>query len=364
MKKILLTQILLVNFIFSYSQNQSEKNTKISGIVYSEYFCNVQRDTNFQSITNKVATGEENVHGIAIKRIYFTYDNKISSKLFSRFRLETDDANFTSNTKSQANKFGVFIKDAYLKINYFGQHSLIVGIQPTPAYEIAEKIWGYRFVEKTILDWRGIVSSRDMGVALDGSIDTLGKFKYTILYGNGAASTPEKDKYKKFYGSLNINPVSNFFLTIYSDYQFKSSIINKYDSTKSLNNDSYIVGGFIGYKVPDKYMIGIESYFIQLMNFYDNGTVLSNQNGLVFSAYGSLNISKPFAFYGRFDYYEPNTNKNAKGDKRNSIIAGLSYKTFDKLYISPNVFIETYEKKNGVQPKSSLTYRLSISYDF
>ena len=60
------------------------------------------------------------------------------------------------------------VKDAYLCYQWNGR-SLYAGQSPTPIWSITETVWGYRAVEKTIMDLNKIGSSRDNGIAFNTS---------------------------------------------------------------------------------------------------------------------------------------------------------------------------------------------------
>jgi len=79
----------------------------------------------------------------------------------------------------------------------------------------------------------------------------------------------------------------------------------------------------------------------------------------------SYNFSKQLTAVGRFDYYVPNTNSDFKGDSRNWFIFSLNYKPDEKVTISPNVVIETYESiPNGRSIDASVTPRITFFYTF
>ena len=48
-------------------------------------------------------------------------------------------------------------------------------------------------------------------------------------------------------------------------------------------------------------------------------------------------------FVGRYDYFDPNSGGDYKGDSRNFILAGMEIKLHDKVSIIPNLEFETYE---------------------
>ncbi len=83
------------------------------------------------------------------------------------------------------------------------------------------------------------------------------------------------------------------------------------------------------------------------------------------SASASYNFSKELAAVGRFDYYDPNTDSDAKGDLRNWFIFSLNYKPVEKVKISLNVIIETYESiPNGRNIDASISPRITFFYSF
>jgi hypothetical protein len=348
------------------AQKADEPSGKMSGLIFGDYYFNAARDTGFANIKNAAVTGAKDVHGLQFRRINLTYDYKFSSKFSSRIRLESDEANFTASSSDKSSKFGVYIKDAWVKWNFSANHELIVGIQPTNAFEVAEAVWGNRFLEKTILDLRGYVGSRDMAISLKGKLDSTGIFKYWLMYGNNSASKPESDKYKRFYANVEITPVKNLSITAYADYQTKADIKNKYESNAEINNDVLTAAFFVGYKVKNKYSAGVEAIYSSISNGYENKTdsVFVDKSGMGLSVFGSVNLAPKLAAFGRFDYFEPNSDSNVSGDKRNWYIAGLNYKPTEKIILSPNVIWETYEKVGAVDIKSSITPRISFSWTF
>lgn len=203
MKKILLIAFLILassNLLFS---QEVVNNGRISGYMFGDYFYNAARDTGISTLSNVVNGGKKDLNGFQLRRVYFTYDYDISESFATRFRLEADQAANTSD-----GKIGVFVKDAYLTWkNIFKGSDLTFGIQPPPAFEVSESFWGNRFLEKTIMDVRGIVPSRDIAVSLKGKFDQEGVLKYWAMIGNGSGNRPELDKYKRFYAHIQYTPI-------------------------------------------------------------------------------------------------------------------------------------------------------------
>jgi hypothetical protein len=346
---------------FAYSQETGEKG-KVSGYMFGDYFYNATRDTGITALSNVANGGKKDVNGIQLRRIYFSYDYTISETFVTRFRLEADQVANTSN-----GKIGVFVKDAYLTWkNIFSGSDFTFGIQPTPAFEISEGLWGNRFLEKTIMDLRGIVSSRDLALSLKGKIDGEGMFKYWVMLGDGSGNSPETDKYKRFYGHLQILPIKNLTVTLYGDLKAKPSINDPKSTTTpkaTLSNNDLTYALFVGYKEKDAYMVGAEIFSVTSQNGIVSSTEAKDKRGLGYSLFGSYDFSKELSVVVRYDSYDPNS--DAKGNIRNLFLAGVNYKPDAKVTLSPNVIIETYEKiPNGRSIDASITPRITFFYSF
>ena len=86
-----------------------------------------------------------------------------------------------------------------------------------------------------------------------------------------------------------------------------------------------------------------------------------------FTVYASVNVSPDVSVVGRYDFFDPNTNSGSKGDSRNLIIGGLSWKPDKNVSIIPNVEVETYEKAPAPSTRTydaSVTGRLTFYYVF
>jgi hypothetical protein len=344
--------------------------------MFGDYYFNVMRDKSFGTTAplNAVSPAGPNAYqAFQFRRIYFTYDNDISEQFTTRFRLEADQGAATSsaaqNDALAGGKVGVFVKDAYLKWkNVFTGSDLIFGVQPTPAYDISEAAWGYRSLEKTIMDLRSIVDSRDMGVALRGKITGDGMVNYWVMIGNGAGTAkPESDKFKRYYAHIQLKPTTNLQATLYVDYKDAANVYNA--ATKSnVNGGTVTTALFVGYAEPFSYNVGVEGFLASQANkFTPVGGSLGSLNSMGVSVFGSVNLIPELAAVVRYDYFDPNTNSaaNAKYDSRNYVIAGLSWKVDKNVSIMPNLLYETYEApKTGGALDPSVTARITLNYIF
>jgi hypothetical protein len=339
---------ILVNQSVSFAQDSTSKG-KISGLMFSDYYYNAERDT-FTTLKNVAYGGAKGQNGFQFRRIYFTYDYNISKKFSTRFRLEgTQNETFTNG------KVGVFVKDAYLEWkNIFKGSNLTIGIQPTIAYTTTEQIWGRRYIERTIMDLRGIVDSRDFGISLNGSFDEQSKVTYGVMLGNNSGTTVENDKYKRVYAHLGFNPMKELYITLFSDY--RAQPVYKFFG-QEFNADEFTQAIMLGYHKENRYSFGVESFFDYIRT--------PEKKTLGVSVFGSAVFNDLISGFVRYDFFDNNIEEGHNWDTRNLFLAGLDFYPDKNVSISPNVAIETYaDLYDGTKIKPSITPRITLFYKF
>lgn len=343
MRKILFSVFLIFLVFSAYSQDKN--GPKFSGLMFGDYFYNAST----HDATKK------DINGFQFRRIYITTDYTISNIFSTRFRFESTEGDLTSN-----GKITTIVKDAWLKWkDIFYGSDLILGISPTPAYDVSEGAWDHRYLEKTIMDLDGIVSSRDFGVDLKGKLSQSGTVKYWLKIGNNSGNSPEANKYKRFYGLLEFKPSPELLITIYGDY---ASLPKKADK----NNSAFVGAGFINFKQKGKFSIGVESFLkSQQNNFISSNNTYKSQTGFGLSIWAYANVSDNIQLVGRFDTFDPNTNSNANMDTNDFILAGIQFSPHEHVNITPNVEIFTHHANstNGGD-KNDVTPRISFFWEF
>lgn len=311
------TPISVILFCFS---NLMAQEGKISGYIFGDYFYELSHPN--------AATDDLNRNGFQFRRAYFTYDRDLSAKFSVRFRLEMNSPDLTrSQNFGTSTTLAPFIKHAYLRWNNFiPQSRMMFGLVSTPAFGTSEEVWGYRAVEKTVMDLRSIVPSADLGVALEGRLTESGVLNYTVIVANGTGTRSETDKNKRVYVNAPIKIQGGFSVVPYFDYEGGN------DGT-----DKNVMALFAGLQKP-RFSGGVEVFQKK-----SNKALANNQdrteNG--FSVFGAVKAAGQVKLFGRFDNYDPNT--DADDDGNSLIIAGLDYAADKNVNIIPNVRIESYQ---------------------
>lgn len=340
---------------------------RFSGLMFGDYFYNTSRDPNIATMPNVATGGAKDLNGFQFRRIYFTFDDDLSPSFTTRFRLEADQAALSSN-----GKISVFVKDAYLQWkNAFGQSDLWFGEQPTAAYDASESAWGFRSLEKTIMDLRGIVPSRDLSVALKGKFDANGKYNYWVSVGNNSGNSPEIDKFKRFYFQFRYKPSDNFQFAIYDDIKQNPKLVDPNNANNKLADNTNTFAAFVNVAKKDKYSLGFETFVSSTANGNKVGALppfqLSSKKAIGYSAWGWYQFNTIAGVVGRYDYFEPNNGSATvfEGDKRNLYLFALFLKPHKNVWIMPNVEIESYEDSpTGASYETSVTPRLTFYCTF
>ena len=372
-KPLLFVALLLVllQCLVVYGQKTSE----IKGVVFADY--------NYHLKSHKF--GGQDRNAFSIRRIYFTFENNITAGMKMRFRLESAHGKYGATSKIHP-----FVKHAYLEWkNLIPRHKLYLGIAETNAFKNSEKYWGYRSVEKTIMDLNKISSSADMGIALKG--DLFGDMAHhwlTIFNGTGYGSS-EVDRYKKIGYAFWMTPIAGLMIEGYADYENQDpdapQTATVFKQARDYNGSSeyYTVKGFLGYKHP-RFTFGAEAFIrtnqesgIKDVTIADNavaGYSKADVKRLGFSIFGSLITPVPkLKAFSRYDYYDPNTRDDvytrfADGqltggadDEYRLIIVGLDYIPQPDVHIMPYIMVKQYSQGSK---ERDLMARITLYYKF
>ncbi len=330
--------VATILFLFPLSA-QEKPAGKFSGLMFGDYY--------WVAANHNAAS--ENQNGFWFRRIYLTYDRGVSEDFSIRIRFEMNSpGDFATSSKIEP-----FVKDAYLKWK-LSSHQLLVGLSTTPTWDVVERVWGFRPVEKTPLDLQKYGSSRDLGIALKGSLDHDKRVKYHLMFANGAGTRSETNKGKKIFLSLGFHPTPFTTLEVYGDWEDRG------DPTR------YMVQGFAAYKT-EKMRVGI-----QFAHQARSAPNLDDENLEIASVFAAVQLTERTEAFARFDHmfdpaplgisYIPFDNT---AESSNLIIAGFTYSPGKNVYIIPNVEIVLYgEDAGGIEPDPDFIPRVTVYYRF
>ena len=314
-----LTTVFGANALPSMAQNA----VRWSGLFYLDY----------EYLVSSEDEEEEGENGFDYRRMYLTADYSLSDEFSGRARLEAASGPGGSSP---------FVKDLYLtwKGALAEGHDMVIGVQGPPVFTLSEKVWGYRSLERTIMDRQAVSSSRDMGVSATGGLAANGDLTYSLMVGNNNSVRGEDDKYKRLYGQLAFQ----------SDY-VAASVGGDYASGDDQN--AVTANAFVSYGVG-LIRVGAEGFFQQVD--YDNFDASTERMGV--SGWVVTPVTEKVELIGRVDFVE--NDYGAASVDETFVIGGVAFSPNPKVHFIPNVYLVNATGQNDPE----IAGRMTLHADF
>ena len=283
--------------------------------------------------------------GVVIRRGYLTFDTDFSENWFGRLRFELNQSG-----ELETYDFEVSFKDLYMGWN-LGRQKLLLGLAPTPTFDLIESIWGFRYLVRTPMDLQG-VASRDNGVSLKGPLNKSGTFAYRAMFGAEADFGNETDDGRKWMGAISWKPAPNWIIDFYTDHERLSG-----------PTDRTTIQAFVGYKTDTlswgaqySHQDREEDPTLELASAFVRGRVgektrlVGRIDRLIKPSPRGNNIS-----YLPFDPTAPAT----------TLFGGLEFQPSPHFFITPNFVWTRYGRNDeGVRPSTDFHLRLTLFINF
>jgi hypothetical protein len=278
------------------------ENTSINGRMYYDF-------TNIDQKVNGVSTSKSGT-SFDIKRFYVGIDHKFNN-VFS--------ANITTDTQydSTAGHSNIYIKKAYLQAKLMPELTIRLGSADMPWIPFVEGVYGYRYVENTLIDRTHYGNSADWGAYALGKF-AHGLFSYEIAVVNGAG-------YHKMVRTDGV------------DIEGRLSA--------HFNNITLAVGGYTGKRgaahgtttyhtanrfdalaayTTKKIRVGFE-YF--KANDWNNVTTMTKDSSDGYSVFASYQFAPEWGIFGRYDWVNRYNDTDPKYQD-NYYNAGIAFTPF------------------------------------
>lgn len=381
MKNIIFISVLLATIIVPVGNSLAQDSLKtkpeavkfkpsgkVWGYVIGDYYYKLHADA-YDRGAGEYSKLKESTNAFELRRVYLGYDYNISEKFSAELLLSNE-----KNYDASANRT-VFIKAANVRWKGFiPRNDLVIGQSASPAWgHISEKVWSYRSVEKTILDQRKAGNSNDLGIALQGKLDSAGNIGYNFMVGNGTGAKVESDEFKKVYGEIYFKFLNQkLILDVYEDYEITQD--------KPYRKSKLTSKVFLAYQTP-KLTVGLEFFTQKQHNFTTyTDTVLGQSSqanispfGAAFFVRGSV-VKDKLSFFARADVYDPDS------DYRENYVYPKSYSAYNTEMLSviglditpnknvhfiPNIWYASYQSRLvGASGKQKSDYDLVPRFTF
>ncbi len=271
------------------------QNTKVGGTIFA--------DGSYISNKNDGKANSQTGTDYDIKRAYLTIDHKFNDMFSADL---TTDFTFDSTTKATQ----LYIKKAYLQANLFDKAFVVrAGSADLPWVPYVEGIYGYRFAERVVTDLNGFGTSADWGVHFLGSLwdDHIG-YQFSVIDGEGYKVPPT--------GTANRTDSVDVEGRISAKYDNFNVAVGGYDGKLG-----HAVTGTPTFHTAERFdalaaytgplfHVGFEYMWADFWNDVTQPNPAKTNTSQAYSIFGSVNITKQFSIFGRYDWLKPQETTN------------------------------------------------------
>jgi hypothetical protein len=283
-------------------------NTKVGGLVFFD----------LTNIDNKNGTTKNSQNGthFDIKRFYLTIDHQFndtwSAHLTTDATYDTSQCNGVaagppaacSSTGSSTSQ--LYIKKAYLEGNFASLLDVRAGSADMPWIPFAEGVYGYRYIENTLVDRFKYGNSADWGINVNGSTGEDLKFEYSASIVNGAG-------YKKPGFGLGTNRADSMDFEGRADIRWDGFVlgVGGYDgklgkdlTPDTTHHDFTRFDAIAGY-AANGFHVGVEYFSEKNFDTISAAPGAPTDHGDGWSAFAAYQFTPEWALFGRYDWAKP-----------------------------------------------------------
>ncbi len=343
--------VLTFMLVLSMISSAFAADTKVQGRLYANW-------------NMDLTDGAESANSFNIKRAYVTVKSKLSN--YTSVRITTD-----IRETSAYDGYSIILKYGYIDWKpAFGNGNFKTrfGLQPTLFIDNMNKLWGRRYLEKTVGDVNSFLTTSDLGVSAFVNLGKKGKSGYIalqILNGTKYTKVEELNKNKDFGLFALLKPFANnenlkrsrLLGQAYMGTQ-NVSLIPEVDITadstdmeaSQFKHQIISFGGMLGYS--NKLDLGFDANFMTNGSGYNDttGLALDDLKSSGISLFGTLyfegltesdSFARTLNLFGRFDILDKNTDLD--NDGKSLFIVGLECNPTKGFKASLNLRTTSYE---------------------
>jgi hypothetical protein len=237
-----------------------------------------------------------------LKRFYVGVDHKFSD-VFSA-NITTD---FRYNANGTSRDVLVYVKKAYLQAKLNPALTVRIGAADLPWVPFVEGLYGYRFVENTLIDRTKFGTSSDWGVHAFGTFGNgLVNYAVSAINGAGYKTLSRSSNTIDLEGRLSVNPVKPITLAV-GGYSGK---LGKSNDTVDVHHRATRFNAVAAY-TDKRIRAGIEYFTARNWNNITTAPVplppadTKDDRSHGWSAFGSFAFTPKISLFGRYDWVKP-----------------------------------------------------------
>ena len=273
-------------------------NTSISGKAFVNVSNIHQTSTDLAGVkTDNAQNGTQT----ELKRFYIGVDHKFSD-VFSA-NVTTD---FRYNSNGTSKDVLVYVKKAYVQAKLSPALWVRVGSADLPWVPFVESVYGYRFVENTLINRTKFGTSADWGVHAGGSFGNgLVNYAVSAINGAGYKTLSRNSDTIDLEGRISVNPIKTVTLAVggYTGKLAKSAANLPGSATPHTATRFDALAAYTDKRIR----AGVEYFSAKDWN---NVNTVASDKSQGWSAFGSFAFTPKILAFGRYDWAKPNRDIN------------------------------------------------------
>ncbi len=284
-KKILVVPCAVIgaaSLLGAMSARAADEETKVGGRLFVD----------MTSIDAKSAGVKTNAsgYGLDVTRFYVSVDHKFDDVWSAN--LTSDAQYYNVPTANQANSVEVFVKKAYVQAKISDAFIVRAGAADMPWVPFVESLYGYRFLEKTLIDRLSFGTSTDWGVNVNGKPADFVNYSVSVVNGGGYRNPTRTDS-MDVEARVGFTPVAG--LTIAAGlYNGKRGLKTE---TSVTPNTATRFDGVVAYTTGGL-RVGAEFFSAK---DYNNVATVADDKADGFAGWASYDFSPKLGVFGRYD---------------------------------------------------------------
>ena len=315
-------------------------------------FCIIYAEGKIGGVTYFDLINSDDSTAFNFQRQYFGYGGDISDQVSFKILF---DVGRTNKNDGEDSRLVAFLKKA--QFDYSTSYGKIsMGLIGMNTYNIQEKNWGYRFIEKSAIDKYGFSSTADLGLGFSRSITDQLNMSLQIVNGEGFKN-PQSDKYHKIafnstYGERNLVKNSGF----------NAGVVYTTEQTDNKPNImTSLFGGFagMGLRLGGQYNVvrDGQTKLVVIDSAGAIGATVELESNII-SVSANYAVRNNIDIFARFDMVDDNDVTNKNGE--NYLVTGTVLTCNGGISVAPNVRITTFEDETD----SVTEYKLNFQFKF
>lgn len=293
-------------------------NTTISG----KSFFNASdiHQTSVDLLGNKTENAQNGTQ-TELKRFYISVDHKFNDVFSADL---TTDFRYGSNGVTKDTL--IYVKKAFVQAKFDPALIVRIGAADLPWVPFDESVYGFRFVENTLIDRTKFGTSSDWGVHVLGSFaNNLVSYQVSAIDGQGYKTLARSSDTLDLEGRISVNPMKVFTVAV-GGYTGKlgKSAGNLLDTATPHTAERFDA---LAAYTDKRLRAGIEYFAAKNWNTVTTNTVDKSDG---WSAFGSFAFTPQIVAFGRFDWVKPSKDINP-ALKDHYFNLGLDYKPLPPL---------------------------------